>query len=169
VQESAGCPYSIRPAKPSDVPELLAMIRELASYERLADSVVGDERRLEESLFELRAAEALIAEVAGEPVGYAIYYTTYSTFLCWPGIWCEDVFVRPPWRGDGIGRALLTAVAKVAADRGYERLEWVVLDWNEPAIAFYEAFGARHLSDWQLMRLEGDELRRVASERDRSA
>jgi GNAT superfamily N-acetyltransferase len=154
----------IRPARRGDVPELLTMIRELATYERLADRVVGDERQLEESLFELGAAEALIAEVEEEPVGYAIYFTTFSTFLCLPGLWCEDIFVRPRWRGGGLGRALFVAVARAAADRGYGRVDWVVLDWNGPAIAFYKGLGANHLSDWQTMRLEGDQLRRVAEE-----
>ena len=100
----------------------------------------------------------------GRPVGYAIYFTTFSTFLCRPGLWCEDIFVRPQWRGDGIGRALFAAVAAVAAERGYGRLDWVVLDWNEPAIGFYEGLGASHLSDWQTMRLDGDRLRRVAAD-----
>lgn len=156
--------YSIRPAERADMAELLAMIRELAGYERLADRVVGDTDRLERSLFELGAAEALIAEVEGEAVGYAIFFTTFSTFLCWPGLWCEDIFVRPQWRGDGIGRALFAGVAGVAAERGYGRLDWVVLEWNQPAIAFYEGLGASHLSDWQTMRLDGERLRRVAAE-----
>ncbi|HEX6228045.1 MAG TPA: GNAT family N-acetyltransferase [Solirubrobacterales bacterium] len=155
--------FLIRSAERGDVPEVLAMIRELASYERLAHRVVGDEQQLERSLFELGAAEALIAEVDGEAVGYAIYFTTFSTFLCRPGLWCEDIFVRPPWRGSGIGRALFAAVARVAADRGYERLDWSVLDWNEPAISFYNGLGAIQMSDWQTMRLEGDRLRRVAA------
>ncbi len=156
--------FAIRPVERGDIAELLAMITELASYERLSDRVVGDERKLEQSIFELGAAEALIAEVGENVVGYAIYFTTFSSFLCWPGLWCEDVFVRPEWRGDGIGRALFAAVATVAAERGYERLDWVVLDWNEPAIAFYEGLGARHLSDWKTMRLDGDGLRRVAAD-----
>jgi GNAT superfamily N-acetyltransferase len=156
--------FAIRPAERGDMTELLAMIRELAAYERLADRVVGDERRLERSLFELDAAEALIAEAWDAVVGYAIYFTTFSSFLCWPGLWCEDIFVRPQWRGDGIGRALFTAVAAVAAERGFERLDWAVLEWNEPAIAFYEGLGASHLSDWQTMRLDGERLRRVAAE-----
>jgi GNAT superfamily N-acetyltransferase len=160
---SGSADFSIRRAGRDDVPELVAMIRELAAYERLAEKMVGDERRLEESLFELGAAEALIAEADDQAVGYAIFFTTFSTFLCWPGIWCEDIFVRPPWRGDGIGRALFAAVAREAAERGYERLDWVVLDWNEPAISFYEGLGARHLDEWRLMRLEGESLREVAA------
>ncbi len=156
--------YSIRRAERGDVAELLEMIRELAAYERLADEVVGDTDRLERSLFELGAAEALIAEVEGEAVGYAIHFTTFSTFLCLPGIWCEDIFVRPRWRGDGIGKALLATVAAVAAERGYERLDWVVLEWNQPAIEFYEGLGATRMSDWQTMRLDGERLRQVAAE-----
>jgi len=156
--------HSIRRAERGDGAVLLKMIRELAAYERLADSVVGDTDRLERSLFELGAAEALIAEVDGQPVGYAIYFTTFSTFLCWPGLWCEDIYVRPDWRGDGIGRALFTAVAGVAAERGYGRLDWVVLEWNEPAISFYQGLGASRMSDWQTMRLDGEGLRRVAAE-----
>ena len=156
--------YSIRRAERGDVAELLEMIRELAAYERLADEVVGDTDRLERSLFELGAAEALIAEVEGEAVGYAIHFTTFSTFLCLPGIWCEDIFVRPRWRGDGIGKALLATVAAVAAERGYKRLDWVVLEWNQPAIEFYEGLGATRMSDWQTMRLDGERLRQVAAE-----
>ena len=160
----AGEGHSIRRAERGDVPELLVMIRELAEYERLADEVVGDEQRLERTMFDVGAAEALIAEVGESTVGYAIYFTTFSSFLCLPGLWCEDIFVRPQWRGDGIGGALFAAVAGVAAERGYQRLDWVVLDWNEPAIGFYEGLGANHLSDWRTMRLEGDRLRRVAAE-----
>lgn len=159
----AGERHSIRRAERGDSAELLAMIRELAAYERLADEVVGDADRLERSLFELGAAEALIAEVDGKAVGYAIFFTTFSTFLCWPGLWCEDIFVRPRWRAEGVGRDLLTAVAGVAAERGYERLDWVVLEWNEPAIGFYEGLGATHMSDWRTMRLDGERLRRVAA------
>ena len=164
VPVMAGEGHSIRRAERGDVPELLVMIRELATYERLADQVVGDEERLEHTMFEVGAAEALIAEVGESTVGYAIYFTTFSSFLCLPGLWCEDIFVRPQWRGDGIGGALFAAVAGVAAERGYERLDWVVLDWNEPAIGFYEGLGANHLSDWRTMRLEGDRLRRVAAD-----
>ncbi|HEY1355708.1 MAG TPA: GNAT family N-acetyltransferase [Solirubrobacterales bacterium] len=156
--------HSIRRAERGDAPLLLEMIRELAAYERLAEEVVGDADRLERSLFELGAAEALIAEVEGEPVGYAIYFTTFSTFLCWPGLWCEDIYVRPRWRGEGVGRALFAAVAGVAAERDYGRLDWVVLEWNETAIAFYEGLGASHLSDWQTMRLDAEALRQVAAE-----
>ncbi len=156
--------FTVRPAERPDVAALFAMIGELAAYERLADRVSGDERRLEEALFERRAAEALIAETDGGPAGYAIYFTTFSSFLCWPGLWCEDVYVRPEHRGAGIGRALFAAVAGVAAERGYERLDWVVLDWNQPAIAFYEGLGAIHLGDWKTMRLEGERLRGVAAD-----
>jgi GNAT superfamily N-acetyltransferase len=157
--------FEIRPAGPGDVPALLAMIKELAAYERLADRVVGDEARLRESLFERRAAEALIAERDGDAAGYAIFFTSFSTFLCWPGLWLEDVFVRPACRGEGIGQALLAEVAAVAAERGYERLDWSVLAWNEAAIGFYERIGAERLDDWRTMRLAGSRLRELALRR----
>lgn len=149
---------TIRPATRADVPLLLEMIAELAAYEKLGERAVGDVERLERSLFELRAAEALIAEVGGEPAGYAIFFPTFSTFLCWPGLWIEDIYVRPGRRGEGLGRALFGAVAATATERGFERLDWAVLDWNETAISFYRRLGAIGLDEWRMMRLEGEAL-----------
>jgi GNAT superfamily N-acetyltransferase len=148
----------------ADVPLILRFIQELAEYERLSHEVVATEERLRETLFGPRpAAEVVIARAAGEPVGFALYFTTYSTFLARPGIYLEDLFVLPAWRSRGIGRALLTHLAQLAVRRGCGRLEWAVLDWNEPAIAFYRRLGARPMDDWTTFRLTGDALTRLAS------
>lgn len=153
----------IRPATEADVQLLFDLILELASYEKMADQVAGDPEVLRRSLFEERAAEALLLETAdGEAVGYAIFFTTFSTFECRSGIWLEDVYVRPEHRRGGIGRAVMEHLANLAQDRGHVRLDWVALDWNEPALNFYEQLGARRLDDWKLLRLEKDGIRRLA-------
>lgn len=153
----------IRAAQREDVPTIFGLIRELAEYEKLADHVRGDERLLEESLFERRAAEALIIEEGGEAVGYAIFFTTFSTFECRPGIWLEDIYVRPDWRRTGVGREVLSHIARLAVERDCARVEWLALDWNEPALRFYEALGAIGIDDWKALRLEGETLRRLGS------
>jgi GNAT superfamily N-acetyltransferase len=154
----------IRAADRADVPLLHALIGELAEYERLADHVVGTGEDLERHLFgERPAAEAVVAELDGRPVGFALYFMTFSTFLCRPGIWLEDLFVQPEHRRAGVGRELLRHVAGVAVERGCGRLEWAALDWNQPALAFYAGLGARPLDDWIVHRLDGDELRRLAA------
>jgi GNAT superfamily N-acetyltransferase len=153
----------IRPATEEDVQLLFDLILELASYEKLADEVAGDAEVLRRSLFEEKAAEALLLETAdGEAVGYAIFFTTFSTFECRSGIWLEDVYVRPEHRRGGIGRLVMEHLAKLALDRGHVRLDWVALEWNEPALSFYEQLGARRLDDWKLLRLEKDGIRRLA-------
>jgi len=153
----------IRPATEADVPLLFELILELAAYEKLTDRVSGDAEVLRRSLFEERAAEALLLESAdGEAVGYAIFFTTFSTFECRAGIWLEDVYVRPEHRRGGIGRAVMEHLAQLALERGHVRLEWVVLDWNEPALNFYEGLGARRLDDWIIHRLERDGISRLA-------
>lgn len=155
----------IRPAREADAGLLLSLIRELAEYERLAHEVVGSEELLRRHLFgERPAAEAVIAEVDGEPAGFALFYTSFSTFLCRPGLWLEDLLVRPQHRGAGVGRALLAHLARVALERGYGRMEWWVLDWNEPAIGFYRSIGAVPMSDWTVQRLEEAALRALAEE-----
>ena len=152
---------SIREATAADVPAILGLIRELAEYERLLDMVVATEASLQQSLFGPRPfAEALIAEVGGEAVGFALFFHNYSTFLGKPGVYLEDLFVRPAFRGQGLGQMLLTRVAQIAVERDCGRMEWSVLNWNEPAIRFYESLGARPLSDWTTYRLTGDALRR---------
>jgi GNAT superfamily N-acetyltransferase len=156
-------PCDIRPATREDAPLLLALIGELADYERLRDEVVLDVELLERHLFgERPAAEAVLAEVGGEAVGYALFFATFSTFLGRPGIWLEDLFVRPARRGAGVGRALLVHLAGLAVARGCGRLEWSALDWNEPALAFYRGLGAKRMPEWHLHRLDGTALAAVA-------
>jgi GNAT superfamily N-acetyltransferase len=157
----------IRPATEADVQLLFDLILELATYEKLADEVAGDAEVLRRSLFEEKAAEALLLETPeGEAVGYAIFFTTFSTFECRSGIWLEDVYVRPEHRRGGIGRAVMEHLARLALERGHVRLDWVALDWNEPALNFYEKLGARRLDDWLIHRLERDGIKRLAERRD---
>jgi GNAT superfamily N-acetyltransferase len=153
----------IRPATEEDAPLLFDLILELASYEKLSDEVAGDAEVLRRSLFEEQAAEALLLESSdGEAVGYAIFFTTFSTFECRSGIWLEDVYVRPEHRRGGIGREVMEHLARLAQERGHVRLEWVALDWNEPALNFYAKLGARRLDDWKILRLEKDGIKRLA-------
>ncbi len=154
----------IRPATTADVPTILALIRELAEYEMLLDMVVATEASLHGSLFGRRPyAEALVATVGSETVGFALFFHNFSTFLGKPGMYLEDLFVRPSFRGRGIGKALLFRVAQIAVERDCGRMEWSVLDWNAPSIRFYESLGAKPLSDWTMYRLTSEALRRVAS------
>lgn len=160
----------IRPATEADVPLILRFIRELAEYERLLHEVVATEERLRETLFgPRRAAEVVIAEDAdGEALGFALFFHNYSTFLAQPGIYLEDLYVRPEARGRGTGRALLAHLARLAKERGCGRLEWWVLDWNESAIRFYRSLGAQPMDDWTVFRLTGGDLARLANEAPRS-
>ena len=160
----------IRPAVKADVPLILRFIRELAEYERLLHEVVATEEKLRDTLFGARpAAEVVIAEDAdGEPLGFALFFHNYSTFLAQPGIYLEDLYVRPEARGRGAGRALLAHLARLAKERGCGRLEWWVLDWNESAIRFYRSLGAQPMSDWTVFRLTGDDLARLADEAPRA-
>ncbi|HEX5928086.1 MAG TPA: GNAT family N-acetyltransferase [Solirubrobacterales bacterium] len=151
----------IRPATEADVETLFGLVLELAEYEKLTDAVRGDAEVLRRSLFEERAAEALLVEAGGEAVGYAIFFTTFSTFECRSGVWIEDVYVRPDHRRGGIGRAVMEHLAALALERGHVRLEWCALDWNEPALRFYDELGATRLDEWKLLRLERDGMRRL--------
>ena len=157
--------FLIRPAAPGDEVEILRLIGELAEYERLAHMAVGTPRALREALFGPRpACEALVAERGGRAVGFALFFTTFSTFLCQPGLYLEDLFVEPAHRGSGIGKALLRRLAALAAERGCGRLEWRVLDWNEPSIRFYESLGASLMKEWILVRMTEGEFRKLASD-----
>ena len=152
----------IRFATPSDTATIVGLIRALAEYERLAHAVVLDPRRLHGHLFGPRPfAEVLLAEEGTDVVGFALFFPNFSTFLGKPGIYLEDIFVRPEHRGKGHGKALLAAVARLAVERDCGRMEWSVLDWNEPAIEFYRAMGAAPLDEWRTFRLTGDALRAV--------
>jgi GNAT superfamily N-acetyltransferase len=149
----------IRSAAPDDVTTVCRLIRALAEYERLTHALDLDEGRLREHLFGPRpVAEVLLAEEAGAVVGYALFFPNYSTFRCRPSLYLEDLFVEPAHRGRGHGKALLAAVARAAVERGCTRLEWTVLDWNEPAVRFYRALGAEAMDTWTIYRLTGDAL-----------
>jgi len=149
----------IRPATPDDTAAIVALIRALADYERLAHAVDLDDGRLREHLFGPRPfAEVLMAEDAGQVVGFALFFHSYSTFLGRPGLYLEDIFVQPDHRRRGHGKALLVAIAKLAVERGCGRVEWSVLNWNEPSIAFYRSLGAVPLDNWTTYRLSGEAL-----------
>jgi GNAT superfamily N-acetyltransferase len=158
-------PLRIRTAGPDDLPLILRMIKDLAEYEKLAHEVVAGEAQLRESLFVQRAAEVILAYAGEEtdPVGFAVFFHSYSTFLGRRGMYLEDLFVVPAWRGHGYGRQLFARVAAIAVERGCGRMDWSVLDWNAPAIGFYKRLGARPLDDWTVFRLTGDSLRQAAS------
>ena len=156
---------SIRPGELKDVPLIAELIRGLAHYEKLEHEVTMTEEKLTAHLFgERRYAETLIAEDGGQPVGFALFFHSFSTFLAQPGLYLEDLFVVPARRGAGIGRALLERLAQVAVDRGCGRLEWAVLDWNKDAIRFYERLGAKPNSEWTVYRLSGEPLHALAGE-----
>ena len=156
---------SIVPATRNDLSLILALIKELAEYERLAHEVVATEEVLSETLFGERPyAEVVLAYYDDEPVGYALYFHSYSTFLGRPGLYLEDLFVRPAVRGKGIGKALLAFVARVASERTCGRLEWSVLNWNEPAIGFYKSLGAKPMDTWTIYRMTDEPLARLASQ-----
>jgi GNAT superfamily N-acetyltransferase len=159
VVPPGGPAIRVRAATAADVPALLGFIRELASYERLAEQVVASEADLQAALFGPRpAAEAVLADLGDSPAGFALFFQSYSTFLGRPGIYLEDLFVRPGCRRRGVGRALFGHLARLAVERGCGRFEWSVLDWNAPAIGFYRSLGALPLSDWTMFRLTGEAL-----------
>ena len=154
----------IRPASPGDVLQIIGFIRELAAYEKLEHQVVATEALIAEHLFGPQpAAEVVIAELDTVPVGFALFFRNFSTFLGRPGLFLEDLYVQPQARGRGVGRALLVHLAGLAVARGAGRLDWNVLDWNEPAIAFYRKLGATVLPDWRTCRLTGDALAALAA------
>ncbi len=155
--------FDIRPAVVEDVPVILELIRELATYERAPNEVTATEEQLVEVLFGKRpAAEVLLAFEAKSPVGFAVFFHNFSTWLGRPGLYLEDLFVKPEKRGKGYGRALLVDLAKIARDRGCGRMEWAVLNWNESAIKFYRALGAKPLDEWTVFRLTRDGIATLA-------
>ena len=159
--------FGIRPAHVEDVPIILQLIRDLATYERAPDEVTVTEEQLVDVLFgERPAAEVLIAFEGKSAVGFAVYFYNFSTWLGRPGLYLEDLFVKPENRGKGYGRALLIELAKIARDRGCGRMEWAVLDWNESAIKFYRALGATPMHEWTVFRLARDEIAKLANAAD---
>jgi GNAT superfamily N-acetyltransferase len=154
----------IRTVGEADVPVLFDLILELAAYEELADAVTGDVEVLRRSLFEEKAAEAVLLEADEEAIGYAIFFTDFSTFECRSGIWLEDLYVRPEHRRGGVGRAVMEHLAELALERGHVRIEWCALAWNEPATDFYQALGATRLEEWRMFRLDLDGIGRLAGE-----
>lgn len=157
--------FRIDPAVETDAPVILDLIRDLAEYEKLSDQVTATEADIARALFaEPPRAEAVIARLDDEPIGFALFFHNFSTFVGRPGLYLEDLYVRPAFRGRGFGRRLLAHLARIAVDRGCGRFEWSVLDWNAPAIAAYRHAGAAPLDDWTVYRLTGDALNRLAEE-----
>ena len=158
--------FRIERATERDVPVILQLVKGLAEYEKLSDEVRATEDGLRHSLFGPRpSAEVVIGYAGDEPAGFALFFQNYSTFLARPGIYLEDLFVKPEWRGHGYGRQLLAHLATLAVERGCGRLEWAVLDWNEPAIGFYKSLGAKPMHEWTVFRVTGDGLNQLASQR----
>ena len=156
--------FTITAASERDVPTILQMIKALAEYEKLSHAVTATEERLRDTLFGPRpAAEVLMAYADDHPAGFALFFHNYSTFVGQRGVYLEDLFVAPQWRGKGLGRQLLARLAHIALDRGCGRLEWSVLDWNTPAIGFYRRLGAVPMDDWTIFRVAGDSLQRLAA------
>ena len=156
---------ALRTATADDVPLIVYFIRALAEYEKLADQCVATEERVRESLFGARPfAEVILAEADGKPAGFALFFHNYSTFLARPGIYLEDLFVEPGLRGRGIGKALLARLAAIAMERGCGRLEWWVLKWNTPSIDFYKSLGAVAMDEWEVYRVTGEALERLAQQ-----
>jgi GNAT superfamily N-acetyltransferase len=155
----------IERATPRDVPLILRLIKALAEYERMTDDVVATEDGLRETLFGARpSAEVVLAYAGNEPAGFALFFQNYSTFLGKPGLYLEDLFIVPEYRGHGYGKALLMHLATLAVERGCGRFEWSVLDWNEPAIGFYKKLGAQPMHDWTIFRVTGDALQNLAKQ-----
>ena len=165
-----GTDFQIRPARIDDVGIILQLIRDLATYERVPDDVVATEDQLVDVLFSERpVAEVLLAFENELPVGFAVYFYNFSTWLGRPGLYLEDLFVKPEKRGKGYGRSLLVELAKIARDRGCGRMEWAVLNWNEPAIKFYRTLGAKPMDEWTVFRLTREEIAKLANGADTAA
>ncbi len=158
--------FSIRPAKSEDIPQILRFIQDLAAYEGMLDQVVATEALLEEWLFARGTAEVLLAEWDREPIGFALFFYNFSTFLGRGGLYLEDLYIVPEMRGQGFGKRLLARLAKMALERGCGRLEWWCLDWNRPSIEFYLSLGAEAMEDWTVYRMAGDTLQALAQGRD---
>lgn len=159
--------YKLKFAEEKDVPVILGFIKELASYENLTHEVVATEELLKQSLFERRMAEVIIGEYEGKPVGFALFFHNFSTFLGRPGIYLEDLYIMPEMRGKGFGKALLSFLARLAVERDCGRLEWACLDWNQPSINFYRQLGAVPKDEWTVYRVSGGTMTRLAEDFDK--
>lgn len=155
---------TFRKAERTDIPLILRFIKELADYEKMLDEVVADEATLEAWIFDKQKAEAIFALEAGKEIGFALFFHNFSTFLGRAGIYLEDLYVRPEYRGKGYGKAILKKLASIAVERGCGRLEWWCLNWNKPSIDFYLSLGAKQMSDWTVYRIAGDTLTQLAEE-----
>jgi len=153
--------FVVRFAEERDVPIIVSFIKELAAYEKLEDEVQANEELVQESIFRRKAAEVLIGEYDGDPVAYAVFFQNFSTFEARPGLFIEDIYIKPHFRRKGFGRQLFTFMARLAVERGYARMEWSCLDWNKSSIAFYEEMGAEAMADWTTFRLSGEALRKL--------
>lgn len=160
---NAGDHFNIRRALESECGLILNFIKELAEFEKLLHEVEATEEMIRKNIFEKRIAEVIFAELNGEPVGFALFFHNFSTFVGKPGIYLEDLYVKPEYRGKGIGKGLLIYLARLAKERGCGRFEWAVLNWNEKAISFYRSLGAKPMNEWTVYRLDGMELDKVAS------
>lgn len=154
--------FILREANPDDMPLLMELIRELAAYEKISHEVKTNEEMLKEAIFTNKVAHALMAEYEGAPAGYILYFFSFSSFLGLPGLYLEDIYIRPEYRGRGFGKASLAYLARLAVEKNCWGMEWTVLDWNKPSIGFYEELGAVNRGGWLIYRLKGEELSRLA-------
>lgn len=154
--------FKLRKAEKADVPVILELIKEIAVYEKMLDEVVATEESIMDSVFVKKDAEVLIGEYNGEPIGYALYFFNYSTFIGRAGFYLEDIYIKPEYRGNGIGKEIFKVLGKIAWERGCKRMEWSCLDWNEPSIKFYKGLGAVPMSGWTVYRLTDDNIQKLA-------
>lgn len=154
--------FKLRKAEEKDVPLILSLIKEIAVYEKMLDDVVATEESIMESIFIRKDAEVLIGEFNGEPIGYALYFFNYSTFLGRAGFYLEDIYIKSEYRGKGIGKEIFKVLGKIAYERGCKRMEWSCLNWNEPSIKFYKSLGAIPMSEWTVYRLAGEDIKKLS-------
>ncbi len=159
--------FKLRFAEEKDTKLIYELIKELAAYEKLSDHVIATEEVLRDSLFARKVAEVTIAELEGSPVGYAMYFYNFSSFMGKPGIYLEDLFIRPEFRGRGFGKTILSNLAELAVERNCWGMEWTCLNWNNPSIHFYESIGAIHWEEWRIYRLQGNALHNLAYEKEK--
>jgi GNAT superfamily N-acetyltransferase len=155
--------FTLRPAEEQDMPRLYELIRELAAYEKILDDLKATEELLRQAIFERKVTEVLMAEYNGQPAGYAMYYYNFSSFIGLPGLYLEDIYIRPEYRGKGFGKFILAKLARTAIEKNCWGMEWTVLDWNQPSVEFYESLGAFHRKGWLIYRLKDEALDNLAA------